>query len=248
MTAPAPGAAEALHAAGTAVNSLDLTSESAIRRAIPIAASAAARSKGQIKGTGQYGRNTGLRIAKAQNWLYEQNRSWHFTDGTLCVLWCVEFPDAKSDYAARSHYISSTRTAYNAGRHQAPAPTVPCVGNGGRKVAGRAPGPAPQPAPTPKAQPSPLPAKLASPVLVPRHARRDNARTLCFTSDPKATSSRRRALEAIFRQVSLPLVVSSVDTTATAGPRMPVSSTRVSSTTWAPTSIWKKTVTLCASW
>jgi len=73
------------------------------------------------------GRFTGMRIAKFQNWLYEQNREWHFRDETLCVLWCVEFPDAKSDYPAHLDYIDSTRRDYNAGKHQAPAPTVSCV-------------------------------------------------------------------------------------------------------------------------
>ena len=73
------------------------------------------------------GRYTGMRIAKFQNWLYEQNRGWHFRDETLCVLWCVEFPDAKSDYPAHLDYIDSTRRDYNAGKHQAPPPRVPCV-------------------------------------------------------------------------------------------------------------------------
>ena len=70
---------------------------------------------------------TGMRIAKFQNWLYEQNREWHFRDKTPCVLWCVECPYAKSDYPAHSNYIASTRHDYNAGRHQAPAPATPCV-------------------------------------------------------------------------------------------------------------------------
>ena len=48
MTPPeaAHGAADALHTAGAAVNSLDLSSETAIRRAIPIAAAAAAPADG----------------------------------------------------------------------------------------------------------------------------------------------------------------------------------------------------------
>src|SRR5687768_2601031 len=103
------GGAEAVHAAGAAVNDLELTSEPAIRTAVSTAGAAAAQVKHRLEGAGQFGRYTGLRIAKYQNWLYEQNRQWHFTDGTLCVLWCVEFPNAKSDYPARSHYIASTR-------------------------------------------------------------------------------------------------------------------------------------------
>ena len=39
-----------------------------------------------------------MRIAKFQNWLYEQNRHWRYTDGTLCALWTVEFPEAHADY------------------------------------------------------------------------------------------------------------------------------------------------------
>ena len=69
-----------------------------------------------------------MRIAKFQNWLYEQNRRWQFTDGTLCALWCIEYPGADADYAARwDFFLPSVRTEYNGGRHQADRPTVPSV-------------------------------------------------------------------------------------------------------------------------
>jgi hypothetical protein len=126
---PASGGTEAIHAAGVAVNRQRLESTESIRRAIPIARQAAAAAKSLSESTGwRVGRYTGLPIAIYQNWLYEMNRDWRFTDGTLCVLWCIEFPDARSDYPDKWHYIASTRGEYNRGRHQAPAPSVPCVG------------------------------------------------------------------------------------------------------------------------
>jgi hypothetical protein len=107
---------------------LDLDTTAQIRRAVPLANQAASREKSRSESTSwQIGRYTGLRIAIFQNWLYEQNRTWRFTDGTLCVLWCVEFPDARCDYAEKSHYVASTRREYNAGRHQAKAPAEPSV-------------------------------------------------------------------------------------------------------------------------
>ena len=127
-TAAAPQGTEAIHAAGTAVNGLTLTNAQEIRAAIPIARAAALAVKSRSESTNwQIGDFTGLRVAIFQNWLYEQNREWHFTDGTLAVLWCVELPHARSDYAEHHHYIASTRTEYNAGRHQAPAPKTPSV-------------------------------------------------------------------------------------------------------------------------
>jgi hypothetical protein len=126
---PASHGTEAIYAAGLAVNKRRLDSTDAIRRAIPVARQAAVAVKSRSESTGwQVGQFTGLSIAIYQNWLYEVNREWHFTDGTLCVLWCIEFPDARSDYPARWHYIASTRREYNTGRHQAPAPAIPCVG------------------------------------------------------------------------------------------------------------------------
>ena len=192
----ASDASEALRAAGAAVNHLVLANESAIRRAIPVAAAAACKVKGRIEGVGQFGRYTGLRIAKAQNWLYEQNREWHFTDGTLCVLWCVEFPDAKSDYAARSHYIASTRREYNAGRHQAPAPKVPCVEytHVGRSDAVVRIAPARQ---TPSVGLGPANASL--PTTLPPAEHHLIRESLSFRSDVKAGETRKRNLEAYFR-------------------------------------------------
>ena len=72
---------------------------------------------------GQRSRARRLAIAIYQNWLYEMNREWRFTDGTLCVLWCVEFPDANSDYPEKRHYIASTRNDYNKGTSSFPRPT-----------------------------------------------------------------------------------------------------------------------------
>jgi hypothetical protein len=126
---PADGAETAIAAAGRAVNGRDLTTTVQIRRVIPEADHEASTLKRRSESTNwRTGRFTGLPIAIFQNWLYEQNREWRFTDGTLCVLWCVEFPDARSDYAERWHYVASTRTEYNAGRHQANAPEHPCLG------------------------------------------------------------------------------------------------------------------------
>jgi hypothetical protein len=125
---PTPLGGEAIHAAGMAVDAVPMNTSEAIRAAVSIA-----RTAGNGVTTvsqslrWDMGRFTGMRIAKFQNWLYEQNRRWHFRDETICVLWCVEFPDAKSDYPAHLDYIDSTRRDYNAGNHQAPAPRVPCV-------------------------------------------------------------------------------------------------------------------------
>ena len=124
--APAFQGPEAIRAAGQAVNDQQLAAPRQIRSAVNIAALAASRVKSRSESGGwQIGRYTGLRIAKFQNWLYDANRAWRFTDGTLCVLWCVEFPDARSDYASKPHLIKSTRTEYNKGRHQAAPPTTP---------------------------------------------------------------------------------------------------------------------------
>lgn len=125
----AAGAHEALEAAGRAVNHLTLESPAEIRRAVPKARQAAVSVKSRTESSDwRTGDFTGLPLAIFQNWLYEQNREWHFTDGTLAVLWCVELPHAQADYAEKHHYVASTRRDYNAGRHQAAAPPVPCVG------------------------------------------------------------------------------------------------------------------------
>ncbi len=119
---------KAIHAAGLAVNGLVLESTQDIRAGVAPARTTALAVKSESESTGwKTGELTGLPIAIFQNWLYEQNRDWHFTDGTLAVLWCVEFPNSRSDYAERHHYVASTRTEYNAGRHQSPAPNTPSV-------------------------------------------------------------------------------------------------------------------------
>lgn len=128
LPTPAEGGSRAIHAAGLSVDDFDLETADRIRRAVSLANQAALAVKSHSESTfWKVGRFTGLPIAIYQNWLYEQNREWRFTDGTLCVLWCVEFPDARSDYAEKHHYIASTRREYNAGRHQADAPAVPSV-------------------------------------------------------------------------------------------------------------------------
>jgi len=118
----------AIHAAGLAVNRSDLTSAAKIREAVAHASDAApaveSRSENKNWKTGDF---TGMPIAIFQNWLYEQNREWRFTDGTLAVLWCLEFPNARCDYADRHRYVASTRTEYNAGRHQASPPEHPSI-------------------------------------------------------------------------------------------------------------------------
>jgi hypothetical protein len=119
---------EAIRAAGLAVNALRLEAAPEIRAAVPLARNAALALKATSESTDwKIGDFTRLPIAIFQNWLYEQNREWHFTDGALAVLWCTEFPNSRSDYAERHRYIASTRTEYNAGRHQAPAPSTRSV-------------------------------------------------------------------------------------------------------------------------
>jgi hypothetical protein len=107
---------------------LPMNTTSPVKAAVSVAASAAAiMTTVSHSRRWDMGRYTGMRIAKFQNWLYEQNREWHFRDETLCVFWCVELPDAKSDYAVHLEYIDGTRRLYNAGRHQPPAPRTPSV-------------------------------------------------------------------------------------------------------------------------
>jgi hypothetical protein len=114
-TAPTSDGEAAIRAAGLAVNHLNPTGEAEIRRAIPLARAAALAVKSRSDSTGwRVGEFTGLPIALFQNWLYEKNRSWRFTDGTLCILWCAEFPHSRSDYAKNHDYIQSTRRD---GRH-----------------------------------------------------------------------------------------------------------------------------------
>ncbi len=123
------GGETAIHAAGIAVNRSNPVGEEEIRRAVPAARAAALALKNKSESTGwRVGEFTGLGISAFQNWLYEKNREWHFTDGTLCVLWSVEFPHAHSDYPKRHKYIATTRRDYNNGDHGAPAPAEPCVG------------------------------------------------------------------------------------------------------------------------
>ncbi len=126
---PAAGGEEAIHAAGLTVNKANPVGEAEIRAAVPTARAAAHNVKSRSESTGwQMGEFTGLGISPYQNWLYEKNREWRFTDGTLCVLWCLEFPHSRSDYAKHHRYIASTRRDYNNGKHGAPAPAEPCVG------------------------------------------------------------------------------------------------------------------------
>jgi hypothetical protein len=125
---PASGGEAAIRAAGLSVNSLALESPSAIRSAVPTARSAALAVKPWSESpNARTGYFTGMPVVVFQNWLYERNRHWRLTDGALCVLWCLEFPDARCDYAERFHYVASTRREYNAGRHGAPAPSTPSV-------------------------------------------------------------------------------------------------------------------------
>ena len=107
----------------------DFPTPEAIKRAVPLAAQVAALVKSASESDNwQQGRYTGMRIAKFQNWLYEQNRLWRFTDGTLCVLWVVEFPAARAAYIAGwDDYLPKVRREYNAGRHQASVPAAPSV-------------------------------------------------------------------------------------------------------------------------
>ena len=80
----ADGGREAIHAGGLAVNGLNLTSPTEIRDAVPVAREAALSVKSHSESTSwKTGDFTSLPTAISQNWLYEQNREWHFTDGTL---------------------------------------------------------------------------------------------------------------------------------------------------------------------
>jgi hypothetical protein len=100
---------EAIREAGCAVDMVPMSTTGAIRAAVPVAAAAA----GAVTIVSQslhwdIARYTRMPITKFQKWLYEQNPKWHFCDETICVLWCVEFPDAKSGYPANLHYIDRT--------------------------------------------------------------------------------------------------------------------------------------------
>lgn len=95
------------------MNALDLSAPQRIRQGVPIARRAALAEKNRSESNSwRTGDFTGLPIAIFQNWLYEQKRLWRFKDGTLAVLWCVELPNARSDYAEKHHYIGSTRREY----------------------------------------------------------------------------------------------------------------------------------------
>ncbi len=118
----------AIHAAGLAVNQFNLTSAANIRTAVRPAKQAALAVKASSESTNwRTGYFTGMPIAIFQNWLYEQNRDWVFAEKTIAVLWCLEFPDARCDYAERHHYVASARTEYNAGRHQSEPPAIPSI-------------------------------------------------------------------------------------------------------------------------
>ena len=128
LNEPAAKGREAIHAAGEAVDATPLDTTQAIRAAIPIARAAADAIKTRSESLRwDMGRYTGMRTAKFQNWLYEQNREWHFRDETLAVLWSVEYPEAKADYAERVDYVRTTRHDYNNGQHQNDRPAEPSV-------------------------------------------------------------------------------------------------------------------------
>lgn len=128
LSTPAADGEAAIRTAGAAVNHQNPSTEDEIHAALPLARAAALAVKSRSESTGPLvGQFTGLNISPFQNWLYERNREWRFTDGTLCVLWCLEFPEARSDYAKHHTYIHSTRRSYNAGRHYSTAPIVPSV-------------------------------------------------------------------------------------------------------------------------
>ena len=126
---PARGGWEAIRAAGEAVDSLRMDTTDAIRNAVPVATKAADALKRTSESVRwDMGRYTGMRTAKFQNWLYEQNRDWHFRDQTLCVLWCVEFPQAKCDYPVHLDYIDAVRREYNRFGHKVDTPPkTPCL-------------------------------------------------------------------------------------------------------------------------
>jgi hypothetical protein len=129
LNEPARNGREAIHAAGEAVDRLPMGNTDALRAAVPIARKAADEVKRASESLRwDMGRYTGMRVARYQNWLYEQNRDWHFRDETLCVLWSVEFPEAKCDYAMHLEYIDSVRRGYNRSGHKVDAaPRTPCV-------------------------------------------------------------------------------------------------------------------------
>ena len=130
LNEPAHNGSDAIRAAGEAVDGLSMSTTDAIRVAVPIARKAAdAVKRGSESLRWDMGRYTGMRVAKYQNWLYEQNRDWHFRDETLCVLWCVEFPEAKCDYPAHFDYIDVVRREYNRSGHKVDEPPqTPCIG------------------------------------------------------------------------------------------------------------------------
>lgn len=128
---PASGGRDAIFAAGCAVSVGPLSdSPTALRAAAGEASRAATRVRASsVSVRWDMGRYTGLRVARFQNWLYEQNREWHFTDEVLCVIWMVEFPDAKCDYATHFDYIDLVRTEYNRNGHKVDDPPAePCFG------------------------------------------------------------------------------------------------------------------------
>ncbi len=98
LAEPSDDGKAAIHSAGVAINWRRLDSPEAIRTAAALASQVAELVKaGSESQFWQQGRFTGMRIARFQNWLYEQNRRWRFTDGTLCALWCFEYPGADAD-------------------------------------------------------------------------------------------------------------------------------------------------------
>jgi hypothetical protein len=123
LNEPAKNGREAIRAAGESVDALPMNTADAIRAAVPVARTAGANVKTASEAQRwDMGRYTGMRIAKFQNWLYEQNREWHFRDETLSVLWCVEFPEARCDYPAHFDYIDRVRREYNRDGHKVDDP------------------------------------------------------------------------------------------------------------------------------
>ena len=128
LNVPATNGREAICAAGRAVDALRMDNSDRIRSAVPLAQKSADGVKGRSESLRwDMGRYTGMRVAKYQNWLYEQNREWHFRDETLCVLWCVEFPEAKCDYPSHFDYIDAVRREYNRTGHKVRKPPRPVI-------------------------------------------------------------------------------------------------------------------------
>jgi 5-methylcytosine-specific restriction protein B len=118
----------ALEAAGRAINGHTDTSPSGMKASLEEARRTADAVQKGYPSTGKIGTYTGLGVNAFQLECFKQNRTWGFSDRTLCVLWRLELPSAVDFTSDCGKYVQGTRMRFN--REQSPPPNFTAYGAG----------------------------------------------------------------------------------------------------------------------